>query len=63
MDRPDFQEEIRELNLAYLMLAQQMLRHKSAKPAFRRVFWACVAGNILLFVLLFTPLLAQWRRV
>ncbi len=26
MDRPDFQEEIRELNLAYLMLAQQMLR-------------------------------------
>ena len=24
MDRPDFQEEIRELNLAYLMLAQQM---------------------------------------
>lgn len=45
------------------LLAQQMLRHKSAKPAFRRVFWACVAGNILLFVLLFTPLLAQWRRV
>lgn len=26
MKRPDFQAEIRELNLAYLMLAQQMLR-------------------------------------
>ena len=30
MDRPDFQAEIRELNLAYLMLAQQMLRSDRA---------------------------------
>ena len=35
MDRPDFQEEIRELNLAYLMLAQQMLRDDRATALFR----------------------------
>ena len=35
MDRPDFQEEIRELNLAYLMLAQQMLRSDRATALFR----------------------------
>ncbi len=51
------------------LLAQQLLRHKSAKPGFRRVFWLSVALNILGFVLVFTPLLspllspwmAQWR--
>ncbi|WP_418646807.1 flagellar transcriptional regulator FlhD [Thauera butanivorans] len=35
MDRPDFQAEIRELNLAYLMLAQQMLRSDRATAMFR----------------------------
>lgn len=35
MDRPDFQEDIRELNLAYLMLAQQMLRSDRATALFR----------------------------
>ena len=35
MDRPDFQAEIRELNLAYLMLAQQMLRNDRATAMFR----------------------------
>ncbi|MBP6132410.1 flagellar transcriptional regulator FlhD [Thauera sp.] len=35
MDRPDFREEIRELNLAYLMLAQQMLRDDRATALFR----------------------------
>ena len=35
MDRPDFQAEIRELNLAYLMLAQNMLRHDRATAMFR----------------------------
>ena len=35
MDRPDFQAEIRELNLAYLMLAQQMLRSDRATALFR----------------------------
>jgi flagellar transcriptional activator FlhD len=35
MARPDFQAEIRELNLAYLMLAQQMLRSDRATAMFR----------------------------
>ena len=35
MERPDFQAEIRELNLAYLMLAQQMLRSDRATALFR----------------------------
>ncbi|ATE60637.1 flagellar transcriptional regulator FlhD [Thauera sinica] len=35
MSRPDFQVEIRELNLAYLMLAQQMLRSDRATALYR----------------------------
>ena len=35
MERPDFQAEIRELNLAYLMLAQQMLRSDRPTALFR----------------------------
>ncbi|ANQ84614.1 flagellar transcriptional regulator FlhD [Azoarcus olearius] len=35
MKRPDFQAEIRELNLAYLMLAQQMLRSDRETAMFR----------------------------
>lgn len=35
MERPDFQDDIRELNLAYLMLAQQMLRSDRATALFR----------------------------
>ncbi|MBN8442694.1 MAG: flagellar transcriptional regulator FlhD [Thauera sp.] len=35
MNRPDFQVEIRELNLAYLMLAQQMLRSDRETALFR----------------------------
>ena len=38
------------------LLAQETLRHKSAKPAFRRLFWLTVALNVLGFALLFTPL-------
>lgn len=41
------------------LLAQELLRHKSAKPAFRRLFWLTVALNVLGFSLLFTPL-RQW---
>lgn len=41
------------------LLAQELLRHKSAKPAFRRLFWLTVALNVLGFVLLFTPL-REW---
>lgn len=39
------------------LLAQQTLRHKSAKAAFRRVYWAMVVLNIAIFVVVFTPLL------
>ncbi len=35
MKDPDFQAEIRELNLAYLMLAQQMLRSDRETALFR----------------------------
>ena len=42
------------------LLAQHLLRHKSAKPTFRRVFWLSVALNILAFVCLFTPLLTPF---
>lgn len=38
------------------LLAQELLRHKSAKPAFRRLFWLTVVLNVLGFALLFTPL-------
>lgn len=40
------------------LLAQQLLRHKSAKKRFRRVFWLTVVANIAGFVAVFTPLLA-----
>ena len=36
-------------------LAQQTLRHKSAKPAFRRIFWLTVVVNVAAFVAAFTP--------
>jgi flagellar transcriptional activator FlhD len=35
MKRSDFQEEIRELNIAYLMLAQKMLREDRDTAMFR----------------------------
>ncbi|TDP12036.1 uncharacterized membrane protein YsdA (DUF1294 family) [Roseateles asaccharophilus] len=38
------------------LLAQQLLRHKSAKASFRRLFWLSVMLNVLGFVLIFTPL-------
>lgn len=44
------------------LLAQHLLRHKSAKPSFRRLFWLSTALNILLFVLVFTPLLTSVLR-
>lgn len=39
------------------LLAQQLLRHKTAKLAFLRVYWATVVLNIAAFFALFTPLL------
>ncbi len=38
------------------LLARQLLRHKSVKPAFRRAYWLTVALNVAAFVALFTPL-------
>jgi len=38
------------------LLAQQLLRHKSAKAEFRQVFWATVVINIVIFLLLCTPI-------
>ncbi len=38
------------------LCAQQLLRHKSSKAAFRSVFWVTVFVNVLGFVLLCTPL-------
>ncbi|MDC8787188.1 DUF1294 domain-containing protein [Roseateles koreensis] len=37
------------------LLAQQMLRHKSSKASFRRMFWCTVFGNWLMFVLAAAP--------
>ncbi|MDZ7937696.1 MAG: DUF1294 domain-containing protein [Rhodoferax sp.] len=37
------------------LLAQQWLRHKSAKPEFRAVFWATVVLNVAGLVLLCSP--------
>lgn len=38
------------------LLAQQLLRHKSAKAEFRAVFWATVVMNIAAFLVLCTPI-------
>lgn len=38
------------------LLAQRLLRHKSVKPSFRRLYWLTVAVNIAAFVAVFTPL-------
>lgn len=37
------------------LLAQQVLRHKSAKAEFRAVFWVTVVVNVAVFVLLCSP--------
>lgn len=39
------------------LLAQQLLRHKSAKASFRRLYWLTVVLNLAAFVAIFTPLL------
>ena len=41
------------------IVAQQTLRHKTQKAGFRRVFWASVLLNMLVFVVFATPL---WSR-
>ncbi|MDR2259677.1 MAG: flagellar transcriptional regulator FlhD [Azoarcus sp.] len=46
MKHPDFQSEIRELNLAYLMLAQKMLRGDRETALFRLGIGAAFADCI-----------------
>lgn len=41
------------------ILAQQLLRHKTAKPSFRAVFWVSVLINVFVFVALNAPGVAQ----
>jgi uncharacterized membrane protein YsdA (DUF1294 family)/cold shock CspA family protein len=43
------------------LVAQQVLRHKSNKAAFRAVFWATVVANVVGFVAIHSPLGAGWR--
>lgn len=38
------------------LLAQQLLRHKSTKQAFRQAFWATVLLNVIALLLLASPL-------
>ena len=42
------------------IVAQQTLRHKSAKAEFRAAFWATVWLNVAVFVLLFSPWGQGW---
>ena len=39
------------------IVAQQALRHKTAKRSFRAVFWVTVAANVVGFVALATPVI------
>jgi len=43
------------------LLAQQLLRHKSAKASFRSAFWGTVILNVIAFVALSTPQLGAWQ--
>lgn len=41
------------------IIAQQVLRHKSSKAAFRSSFWGSVVMNVVLFIALNSPLVAR----
>ena len=43
------------------LLAQQWLRHKSAKPSFRNAFWLTVVVHTVAFVVLSSPAIGAWR--
>ena len=42
------------------LIAQHLLRHKTAKPAFRAAFWATAVVNVLGLLAMTTPMLAGW---
>ncbi|GAB3605866.1 hypothetical protein GCM10027413_12750 [Conyzicola nivalis] len=43
------------------VIAQQTLRHKTAKRSFRAVFWVTAAANVIAFVALTTPVASVLR--
>jgi uncharacterized membrane protein YsdA (DUF1294 family)/cold shock CspA family protein len=43
------------------IVAQQVLRHKSNKASFRSAFWGSVVLNVLIFIVLSSPLLSSLR--
>ncbi len=43
------------------LIAQQWLRHKTAKRSFRSAFWGTVVLNLVGFVVLHSPIAAAWR--
>ncbi|MFN4352268.1 MAG: DUF1294 domain-containing protein [Hylemonella sp.] len=45
------------------ILAQQFLRHKSAKASFRSAFWGTVLLNVGLFIALSSPWMDAWKRL
>ena len=45
------------------IVAQQTLRHKTAKRSFRRLFWLSVVANVIAFVAATTPALATLSRI
>jgi uncharacterized membrane protein YsdA (DUF1294 family)/cold shock CspA family protein len=45
------------------LLAQQLLRHKSAKASFRAAFWATVVINVVAFVALSSPKFGAWSAI
>ena len=45
------------------ILAQQALRHKSSKAAFRSVFWGTVVLNVGAFIAMSSPWVDAWRRL
>lgn len=44
------------------LLAQQFLRHKSAKASFRSAFWGTVLLNVGMFIAMSSSWMDAWRR-
>jgi uncharacterized membrane protein YsdA (DUF1294 family)/cold shock CspA family protein len=45
------------------LLAQQLLRHKTAKPAFVTAFWGSVVLNVAAFIALSSPQFGAWATL
>jgi uncharacterized membrane protein YsdA (DUF1294 family) len=44
------------------IVAQQLLRHKTQKASFRSAFWMSVVANVVVFVLVTTPVLVMFTE-